>query len=71
MFSALSPDPRARLQFGAREAVTRIIKLAGTGRGLERKSKEAGKRVEMSDGHPEVRTGKEHVIDFGDVTDDG
>ena len=25
----------------------------------------------MSDGHPEVRTGKEHVLDFGDVTDDG
>ena len=25
----------------------------------------------MSDGHPEVRTGKECIIDFGDVTDDG
>ena len=25
----------------------------------------------MSDGHQEVRTGKERVMDFGDVTDDG
>ena len=35
---------------------------------------EAGKRVEMSDprdGHLEVRTGKECVMEFGDVTDDG
>ena len=35
---------------------------------------EAGKRVEISDprdGHLEVRTGKECVMDFGDVTDDG
>ena len=41
---------------------------------MERKNKEAGKRVEMSDpgdGHPEVRTWEECVMDFGDVTDDG
>ena len=25
----------------------------------------------MSDGHPEVGAGKECVIDFGDLTDDG
>ena len=41
---------------------------------MERRNKEAGKRVEMSDpgdGHPEVRTWKKYIMDFGDVTDHG